>query len=128
MNKKKLKNYTRLIVVAHNTRCFFFKLCVYYRKFINNFVLITKSLYEFIQNVENKKFKLITMNFFVQNVFEIIKNVIYNDRILIQSNIFRFFIIEMFSISIEKSYYIKLIKITKNVLLHLRVKRFFYRT
>ena len=68
------------------------------------------------------------MNFFVQNVFEIIKNVIYNDRILIQSNIFRFFIIEMFSISIEKSYYIKLIKITKNVLLHLRVKRFFYRT
>ena len=34
------------------------------------------------------------MNFFARNVFEIMKNAIYNDRVLTQSNISRFFIIE----------------------------------
>ena len=95
MNEKELKiirDWLSLQTI-HNIR-FFLKLYVYYRKFIKNFVLITKSLYELIQNVENKKFKLITMNFFARNVFEIIKNVIYNDRVLTQSNISRFFVIE----------------------------------
>ena len=77
----------------HDIR-FFLELCVYYRKFIKDFVSITKSLYEFIHNVENKKFKLIIMNFFARNVFELIKNVIYNDRVLTQSNISLFFVIE----------------------------------
>ena len=95
MNEKKLKIIRdwSLLQTIHDIR-FFLKLCVYYRKFIKDFVSITKSLYEFIQNVENKKFKSIIMNFFARKIFEIIKNVIYNDRILTQSNISRFFVIE----------------------------------
>ena len=49
MNEKKLKIIRdwSLLQTIHDIR-FFLKLCVYYRKFIKDFVSITKSLYELI--------------------------------------------------------------------------------
>ena len=35
------------------------------------------------------------MNFFARNAFKVVKNAICNDRVLAQSNIFLFFIIEI---------------------------------
>ena len=74
---------------------FFFLLCAYYKRFIENFALLTKSLYNLIKEVENKKFKSMQMHFAAHNAFTIIKNVMCSDRILIQSNISLFFIIEI---------------------------------
>ena len=78
----------------HNI-CFFLKLCAYYKRFIENFALLTESLYNVIKETENKKFKLMQMHFAIRNAFTIIENVICNDKILIQSNISLFFIIEI---------------------------------
>ena len=74
---------------------FFLKLCAYYRRFIKNFILLTKSLYDLIKEAENKKFKLIQMHFAIRNAFTIIKNVMCNDKVLTQSNISLFFVIEI---------------------------------
>ena len=77
----------------HDVR-FFLKLCAYYKHFIKNFALLTEPLYDLIKKAENKKFKSMQMHFATCNAFTIIKNVIYNDKVLIQSNISLFFIIE----------------------------------
>ena len=55
MNEKKLKTIRdwSSLQTIHDVR-FFLKLCVYYCKFIKDFVSITKSLYELIKNVEKK--------------------------------------------------------------------------
>ena len=78
----------------HNVR-FFLKLCAYYKRFIKDFVLLTESLYDLIKKTENKKFKSMQMHFATHNAFIIIKNVMCNDKVLIQSNISLFFIIEI---------------------------------
>ena len=78
----------------HDVR-FFLKLCAYYKHFIKNFVLLTKSLYDLIKKTKDKKFKSMQMHFATRNVFTIIKNVICNDKILIQLNILLFFVIEI---------------------------------
>ena len=75
--------------------CFFLKLCAYYRRFIEDFVLLTKLLYDLIKKTKNKKFKSMQMHFAARNAFTIIKNVICNDKILAQSNTSLFFIIEI---------------------------------
>ena len=96
MNKTKLKiikNWLSLQIV-HDIR-FFLKLCAYYKRFIKNFVLLTESLYNLIKEAENKKFKSMQMHFAARNVFIIIKNVMCNDKILAQSNISLFFVIEI---------------------------------
>ena len=77
----------------HDVR-FFLKLCAYYKRFIKNFALLTESLYNLIKKTENKKFKLMQMHFAARNAFTIIKNVMCNDKVLIQSNISLFFVIE----------------------------------
>ena len=59
----------------HDVR-FFLKLCAYYKRFIKNFVLLTRFLYDLIKEVEGKKFKLMQMHFAARNAFIIIKNVI----------------------------------------------------
>ena len=109
MNEIKLKvirNWSQFQIV-HDVRSFL-KLCAYYRKFIENFAIIIDSFYEFIRNVKNKKFKTIVMNFSIKNVFNCIKNVMCNDRVLIQSNISFFLSSKLtFSILIEKQCYIK---------------------
>ena len=74
---------------------FFLKLCAYYKRFIKNFALLTKFLYNLIKETENKKFKLMQMHFAARNAFIIIKNVMCNDKVLIQSNISLFFVIEI---------------------------------
>ena len=74
---------------------FFLKLCAYYRRFIKNFALLTKSLYNLIKEAENKKFKLMQMHFAARNAFTVIKNVMCNNKILIQSNISLSFVIEI---------------------------------
>ena len=66
----------------HDIR-FFLRLCVYYKRFIKDFVLLIKSLYNLIKEAENKKFKLMQMHFAAHNAFTIIKNVICNDKILV---------------------------------------------
>ena len=78
----------------HNVR-FFLKLRAYYKRFIKNFVLLTKSLYDLIKEAESKKFKSMQMHFATHNAFIIIKNVMCSDRILTQSNISLFFVIEI---------------------------------
>ena len=78
----------------HDVR-FFLRLCAYYKRFIKNFALLTKPLYNLIKEIENKKFKLMQMHFAARNAFTIIKNVMCNDKILIQSNILLFFVIEI---------------------------------
>ena len=78
----------------HDVR-FFLKLCAYYKRFIKNFALLTKPLYNLIKETENKKFKLMQMHFAARNAFIIIKNVMCSDKVLIQSNILLFFIIEI---------------------------------
>ena len=96
INEIKLKiiqNWLQFQIV-HNV-CFFLKLCAYYCKFIKNFVIIMSFFYELIRKAKNKKFKTIVINFLTKNVFYSIKNVIYNNRVLIQFNIFLFFIIEI---------------------------------
>ena len=96
MNETKLKiikNWFQLQTM-HNVR-FFLKLCVYYRRFIENFVIITNFFYELIREFENKKFKIIVMIFVFKNAFYNIKNVMCNNRVLIQFDIFLFFIIEI---------------------------------
>ena len=77
----------------HDVR-FFLNLCVYYRKFIENFAIITESLYEFIQKTEDRKYKSMLMTFSTRNVFIVIKNVMCNDRVLTQSDISLSFVIE----------------------------------
>ena len=47
------------------------------------------------RKVKNKKFKTIVINVSIKNAFYNIKNVIYNNRVLIQFNIFLFFIIKI---------------------------------
>ena len=78
----------------HDVR-FFLKLYAYYRRFIKDFALLTKFLYDLIKKAEDKKFKLMQIYFAAHNAFTIIKNVMCNDKILIQSNISLFFIIEI---------------------------------
>ena len=60
MNETKLKiikNWSSLQIV-HDIR-FFLRLCAYYKRFIKNFALLTKSLHNLIKETEDKKFKLI---------------------------------------------------------------------
>ena len=95
MNEIKLKiiqNWSSLQTM-HDVR-FFLDFCVYYRKFIENFVIITESLYELIQEIENRKYKSMLMIFSARNVFIVIKNVMCSDRVLTQSDISLSFIIE----------------------------------
>ena len=95
MNEIKLKiiqNWSSFQTM-HDVR-FFLNFCVYYRKFIENFVIITESFYEFIQKVENRKYKTMFMTFSTRNVFIVIKNVMCNDRVLTQFDISLSFIIE----------------------------------
>ena len=96
MNEIKLKiiqNWSSLQTI-HDVR-FFLGFCVYYRRFIENFVIITESLYELIQRVEDRKYKSMLMTFSVRNVFTIIKNVMCSDRVLAQFDTFLPFIIEI---------------------------------
>ena len=83
-----------MLQTVHNVR-FFLKFCAYYRKFIENFVIITNPFYELVRNVEGKKHKAIVITFDARNAFTCIKNVMCNDRVLIQSNTFLSFIIEI---------------------------------
>ena len=78
----------------HDVR-FFLKLCAYYKRFIKNFTLLIKFLYNLIKEVKDKKFKLKQMHFAARNAFMIIKNVMYSDKVLVQSNISLFFVIEI---------------------------------
>ena len=78
----------------HDVR-FFLRLCVYYKRFIKNFALLTKFLYNLIKEIKGKKFKSMQMHFAAHNAFIIIKNVMCNDKVLAQSNILLFFIIEI---------------------------------
>ena len=78
----------------HDVR-FFLKLCAYYKRFIKDFALLTESLYDLIKEAENKKFKSMQMHFAARNTFTIIKNVICNDKILVQLNISLFFVIKI---------------------------------
>ena len=78
----------------HDVR-FFLKLCAYYKRFIKDFVLLTESLYDLIKEAESKKFKSVQIHFAARNAFTIIKNVMCNDKVLAQSNISLFFIIEI---------------------------------
>ena len=78
----------------HDVR-FFLRLCAYYKRFIKNFVLLTKFLYDLIKEAENKKFKSMQMHFAARNAFTIIKNVMCSDKVLIQLNISLFFVIEI---------------------------------
>ena len=78
----------------HDVR-FFLKLCAYYKRFIKNFVLLTEFLYDLIKETENKKFKSMQMHFATRNAFIIIKNVMCSNKVLIQSNILLFFVIEI---------------------------------
>ena len=66
----------------HDVR-FFLRLCAYYKRLIENFILLTKSLYNLIKEAEDKKFKLMQMHFAARNAFTIIKNVMCNDKVLI---------------------------------------------
>ena len=96
MNKTKFKiirNWSPFQIM-HNVR-FFLRLCAYYKRFIENFVLLTESLYDLIKKTENKKFKSMQMHFATRNAFTIIKNVMCSDRVLAQSNILLFFVIEI---------------------------------
>ena len=77
----------------HDVR-FFLRLCAYYKRFIKDFVLLTESLYDLIKETKNKKFKSMQMHFAARNAFTIIKNVMCSDKILVQSNISLFFVIE----------------------------------
>ena len=96
MNEAKfkiIKNWSSFQIV-HDVR-FFLRLCAYYKRFIKNFALLTESLYDLIKEAENKKFKSMQMHFATHNAFTVIKNVMCNNRILIQSNILLFFVIEI---------------------------------
>ena len=96
MNETKfkiIKNWLSLQIV-HDVR-FFLKLYAYYKRFIKNFVLLTKFLYDLIKEAKNKKFKSMQMHFAARNAFTIIKNVMCNDKVLVQSNISLSFIIEI---------------------------------
>ena len=79
----------------HDVR-FFLNLCVYYRKSIKNFIIITKSFYEFIQKIEDRKYKSILIIFLTRNAFIVLKIVMCNDRVLTstQFDIFLSFIIK----------------------------------
>ena len=66
----------------HDIR-FFLRLCAYYKRFIKNFALLTKFLYNLIKKAKNKKFKSMQMHFATRNAFTIIKNVMCNDKVLI---------------------------------------------
>ena len=61
---------------------FFLKLCAYYKRFIKDFILLTRFLYDLIKEAEDKKFKLMQMHFATRNAFTIIKNVMCNDKVL----------------------------------------------
>ena len=96
MNEAKfkiIKNWSSFQIV-HDVR-FFLKLCAYYRRFIENFALLTKSLYDLIKGAEGKKFKLMQMHFAARNAFTVIKNVMCSDRVLVQPNTSLFFVIEI---------------------------------
>ena len=95
MNETKfkiIKDWPPLQIV-HDVR-FFLRLCAYYKRFIKNFALLTEPLYDLIKKTKNKKFKSVQMHFAARNAFTIIKNVMCNDKILIQSNTSLFFVIE----------------------------------
>ena len=62
-----------------------------YKKFRNYY----NFFYKLIREFKNKKFKTIIINFLTKNVFYSIKNAMCNNRVLIQFNIFLFFIIEI---------------------------------
>ena len=56
MKFKIIKNWSSLQIV-HDVR-FFLKLCAYYKRFIKDFILLTKFLYDLIKEIKDKKFKL----------------------------------------------------------------------
>ena len=63
------------------------------------------------------------MHFAIRNAFTVIKNIICNDKILIQSNIHCFLLSKStLSISTEKLFYIKLISTKQSAQLLLEVK------
>ena len=96
INKAKLKiikDWSSFQIV-YDVR-FFLKLYAYYKRFIKNFVLLTRSLYDLIKETKGKKFKSMQMHFATCNAFTIIKNVMCSDKILIQSNILLLFVIEI---------------------------------
>ena len=66
----------------------------YYRRFIENFVMICDFLYDLIKKTKNHKFKFVIIIFMTRNVFELIKNIMCFDKIFVQFDIFLFFIIE----------------------------------
>ena len=78
----------------HNVRSFL-NFCSYYRRFIENFANICDLFYALIQRAKNQKYKFIIMTFSIKNVFECIKNIMCFDKVLIQFDIFLFFIIEI---------------------------------
>ena len=79
----------------------FLKLYVYYRKFIKDFIFLTKSLYNLLKEVKDKKFKLIQMNFFVRNAFKTIKNIMCSDRVLVQLDTSLSFVIEIDALNFD---------------------------
>ena len=95
MNENKLKtirNWSSLQTI-HDVRSFL-NFCFYYRRFIENFVMICDFLYDLIKKTKNHKFKFVIIIFMIRNVFELIKNIICFDKILVQFDIFLSFIIE----------------------------------
>ena len=92
--KFKIIKDSSLLYIVYDVR-FFSKLYAYYKRFIKNFVLLTKFLYDLIKETKNKKFKSMQMHFAIHNTFTIIKNVICSDKVLIQSNISLLFVIEI---------------------------------
>ncbi len=79
--------------IVHDVRSFL-NFCFYYRRFIEKFAIIYDFLYELIKNAE-KKFKFVSLNLMIKNVFKCIKKKMYFNRVLIQFDIFLFFIIEI---------------------------------
>ena len=95
MNENKLKtirNWSSLQTI-HDVRLFL-NFCFYYRRFIEDFAMICDFLYDLIKTTKNHKFKFVIMIFITRNVFELIKNIMCFDKILVQFDIFLFFIIE----------------------------------
>lgn len=89
---KAIRDWPQLQTV-HDVRSFL-GLCAYYRRFIEDFAIITGSLYELIRGSEGKKFKAIVMTFADKNAFYCIKNAMCSDRVLAQFETSLPFIIE----------------------------------
>ena len=81
MKFKIIKNWS-LLQIVYDVR-FFLRLYAYYKRFIENFVLLTKFLYDLIKEVKDKKFKSMQMHFAARNAFTVIKNVMCSDKVLI---------------------------------------------